>query len=314
MDNLLTYYPDSDEESPRRRSNEVAQTSRPASPGEDSQSNDSDDRDQRRKRQNSDTMFDDDEGGNRSDYSDRSQSQNFVEPPPPQRVVDHSPSPAFRTPASAFPQNSSQLSLVSYGGEEEAFQSDSENTGQKSTPQSEALHEPRPPGRQSQESDEEEEERLIDLALEESKTLFMEQDESSSLDVTPTREDALDSPIGDATDSQSAAAPEFANEDEIQIPSAPDKEVNEDLQNKFEKAFWQKDQGVNLNKAIQSRQDFSNPMSYERFIETFEIDEKGTNFESHLFDPHCISENCFYDKIAELQRKQMEAHTHPTGS
>ncbi|CAI5446403.1 unnamed protein product [Caenorhabditis angaria] len=296
MENLVAYDADSDEDmSPRRRSTE-ATTVQWAKEEEEKKSS------ERRQRRDSD-MYD----FSPTEDSDHSES-NFAEPPPPKRMVDadHSPSPAaFRTPQNAMPHTSSQVSLVSYSGDNEDdigpvkfLLEDSEKT-----PQSE-LHEPKPPARK-EEIDEDEEERLIDLALEESKKALKNQMEDSPGSKTPTpgpsqqgspalpREEIVEHLENDGT--------------EIRIPPPPECEVSERLQATFEAAFHQKNRGVNLNQQMQARQDFSNPMSYERFIEMFEIDEKGTNFSKNIFDPHCFPENCFYDAISEEQRKLMEA-------
>lgn len=95
-------------------------------------------------------------------------------------------------------------------------------------------------------------------------------------------------------------------EEEVRIPPAPKVDVDPDVLRIFEVAFQQKAQGKDLNAQIQNNQQYNNPMSYTSFIERFEIDEKGTNFAKNIFDPHVFPENCYYDKIAEEQKKLTE--------
>ncbi|CAB3401391.1 unnamed protein product [Caenorhabditis bovis] len=298
MNNLVANYADSDDESPRRRSSSMK---------------DDEEVVEERKRRNSEAMFDDDDdddgvrgesakNGNFSSDDD----DEFAEPPPPKRHAD-TPSPGnVRTPQNVMPHTSSQASLVSYSGDNDD-EPEEKRKIEEDTPQ---LSEPKPPARVSQDEDTDEEERLIDLALEESKQAIskMNQALSPAGSDTPARESSVEN--GDLEDKSKAhgdAEPEFAHDDDIRIPAPPEIDVDERLQARFEAAFRQKAMGINLNQQIQSRKDFCNPMSYEQFIDRFDIDEKGTNFPSNIFDPHCIPENCFYDKIGEEQRKLMEA-------
>ncbi|CAI2349569.1 unnamed protein product [Caenorhabditis sp. 36 PRJEB53466] len=285
MNNLVAYDADSDDESPRRRSSDAVNFAKNA--------------EEKRKRRTSDA-YDDDEDVDVSPRSETSDGMTeFVEPPPPKRERDDSASPAaFRTPQMAMPHTSSQASLVSYSGDGD--DDDQEMNGKlnllpESTPASE-LHEPAPPIRQSEDSESDEEQKLIDLAIREGNAAMSRRNE----------QEGAASPADSETPGREMDSMQILEEDtteELRIPPPPDVEVNPAIVARFEHAFRQKAGGTDLNQQIQGNQQYNNPMSYTTFIEAFDIDEKGTNFARNIFDPHCFPENCFYDAIAEEQRK-----------
>uniref|UniRef100_A0A8R1HYC3 Uncharacterized protein n=1 Tax=Caenorhabditis japonica TaxID=281687 RepID=A0A8R1HYC3_CAEJA len=284
MNNLVAYDADSDDESPRRRSSDASKF---AAQHEE----------ERKKR----TRRDSDEYGD--DFSpqeeEEGEERNFVEPPPPKRVSEHSPSPAaFRTPQMGMVNVNSQASLVSYSGEGDDDEDSVIDEKQFSAPPTE-LHEPAPPVRQSMDAESDEEQKLIDLAIKEGNDAMsrMNEDSSPAGSETPIRE--FDSPRHEENQEEHV-------EKELKIPAPPDVEVDPALVSKFQRAFAQKAAGMDLNRHIQGNPQYNNPMSYETFIETFDIDEKGTNFASNIFDPHMFPENCFYNAIAEEQRKLTE--------
>uniref|UniRef100_A0A1I7XG48 Piwi domain-containing protein n=1 Tax=Heterorhabditis bacteriophora TaxID=37862 RepID=A0A1I7XG48_HETBA len=108
---------------------------------------------------------------------------------------------------------------------------------------------------------------------------------------------------------------------EVRIPPAPEQECNPELQKiryfviydldvlqaRFEEHFQKKSVGFDSNGAIQNRKDFLNPSSYNLFVISFSLDEKGTNFRNSIFNPHMFPSNCYYEKIAEEQRKLTES-------
>uniref|UniRef100_A0A1I7UXD3 HCNGP-like protein n=1 Tax=Caenorhabditis tropicalis TaxID=1561998 RepID=A0A1I7UXD3_9PELO len=291
MNNLVDYGPDSDEESPRRRSSEGQSSAQKFKEAHEMMES-------KRKRRSSDAYGDDDE------------AMDFAEPPAPKRHDEHSPSPAaFRTPILGMPHATSTASLVSYSGDGD----DDDDSGEGipkipgSTPLSE-LHEPAPPIRQSRDDvDEDEEQKLIDLAIREGNEAIMRMNHDGSPMDTPGHDSVVDSPFStENVEGTPSHASDSKEDQELRVPPAPNVEVNPELITRFEKAFRQKAQGVDLNQQIQGNPKYNNPMIYTTFIETFNIDEKGTNFAKNIFDPHVFPENCFYNAIAEEQRKLQE--------
>ncbi|KHN82329.1 SAP30-binding protein [Toxocara canis] len=96
---------------------------------------------------------------------------------------------------------------------------------------------------------------------------------------------------------------------EVTLPMSPTEKCSRELELKFEKFFAKKAAGMDLNSSIQTRRDFKNPSIYERLIETFEVDELGSNFNPSVFDPHGFTEDCFYDVISVMQKEVMEKYT-----
>ncbi|CAO4368158.1 unnamed protein product [Caenorhabditis nigoni] len=305
MNNLVDYGADSDEESPRRRSSE-GHSSMTQKFLEHNQRMEKEAA-EKRKRRSSDVYG---ENSDRSD-DDEPTPQEFSEPPPPKRVDYHSPTPALRTPQFGMPHTSSQASLVSYSADGDEEDDDSaEYIPQKVV----EMAEPAPPARKSRNNEEEddEEQKLIDMAIREGNEAIMRmnQNEVSPGD-TPGHDSVVDSPFNEIENLERTprqAAPEGSPnaDDEIRIPPPPNVEVNPGLVALFENAFRQKARGADLNQQIQGNPKYNNPMIYTTFIETFNIDEKGTNFPKNIFDPHVFPENCYYDAIGEEQRKMTE--------
>lgn len=305
MNNLVDYGPDSDEESPRRRSSEGQSSTQKFKEQHEKMM-----LEKQRKRRNSDAYEDDDITDDPID---------FTEPPAPKRIDDHSPSPAaFRTPQIGMPHTASQASLVSYSGDGDDDEDSNElkHTGFSPIPD---LSEPAPPARQSRDDVEsDEEQKMIDRAIKEGNeaVIRMQNDEIKRMNNpsptdTPGHDSVVDSPFSggnlDGTPSHpNSAGTDTSDDQEIRIPPAPDVEVNPKLAAVFENAFRQKAQGADLNKQIQGNPKYNNPMIYATFIDTFDIDEKGTNFPKNIFDPHIFPENCYYDAIGEEQRKGQE--------
>jgi len=48
---------------------------------------------------------------------------------------------------------------------------------------------------------------------------------------------------------------------------------------------------------IKERRDFRNPSLYENLVDSFCIDEKGTNFTSEVFDPKAFQPEDFYTAL-----------------
>ncbi|RCN39333.1 HCNGP-like protein [Ancylostoma caninum] len=301
MNTLADYGDESDEESPRRRSfhlepPEVASSTNSQHNSAHSSKQQRSPEHSPRPRRDSDMMFDDGDAmfdeprrySSFSDRSDRSDGTEFREPPPPKRKVDHSPSPSLPTPTNKLPQVSSAVSLVSYSGgddeKEDAFERAdraAENVSRPASPPS-GMVEPRPPERVSQESDtDDENERLIDMALEDGRNAMKQIEDGGSTGSGGWTPRPYDSPL-----------------------HGVDHEV--DPKEIFYKHFERKAAGIDVNVSVQERKDFQNPSSYEQLILNFGIDEVATLLHPKLLTvnyPRC----CRYEKIAEDQRKHMDS-------
>ncbi|KHJ89231.1 HCNGP-like protein, partial [Oesophagostomum dentatum] len=209
-------------------------------------------------------------------------------------------------------QVSSAVSLVSYSGDDEkedAFERadrDAENVSQPTSPPS-GMVEPRPPERVSQGSDtDDENERLIDMALEDGRNALKQVEDSASTGSGGWTPRPYDSPLHGVDHEVNPKRIDTPPHQEVSIPPAPTEECDPNLLKMFCKHFESKAAGIDVNVSIQERKDFQNPSSYEQLIVNFGIDEVATLLPSESLMvnfPRC----CYYDKIAEDQRKYMES-------
>ena len=64
--------------------------------------------------------------------------------------------------------------------------------------------------------------------------------------------------------------------------------------------------GIDLNKSIQERKDFRNPSIYKKLIDFCNLDEFGTNYPEHLYNPHEWKEEDYHDNLLKAQKKAYE--------
>ncbi|VDM21335.1 unnamed protein product [Hydatigera taeniaeformis] len=95
---------------------------------------------------------------------------------------------------------------------------------------------------------------------------------------------------------------------EVSLPPEPKELCSMQLQNTVENTLrrMQHDIGFDPNSVIQDNKAFRNPSIYKKLISFLDIDEKGTNFSSDVFNPYRWDANSFYDKLAEIQNREVE--------
>lgn len=64
--------------------------------------------------------------------------------------------------------------------------------------------------------------------------------------------------------------------------------------------------GLDMNHVIQQRKDFRNPSIYEKLIQFCSINELGTNYPAHAYDPLRWGKESFYEELARVQKAEME--------
>lgn len=101
--------------------------------------------------------------------------------------------------------------------------------------------------------------------------------------------------------------PLFLPLNNVHLPPEPSTRCSKALQDKV-KALLQKQAalGIDLNKSIQDRKDFRNPSIYKKLIEFCNLDEFGTNYPEHLYNPHEWKEEDYHDNLLKVQRKAYE--------
>lgn len=93
----------------------------------------------------------------------------------------------------------------------------------------------------------------------------------------------------------------------VQLPPEPAGRCSNALQEKIIKLLEKKGRlGIDLNRNVQERKDFRNPSIYDKLVQFCNLDEVGTNYPEHLFNPHEWSEDSYYDNLLKTQKKAYE--------
>ena len=119
--------------------------------------------------------------------------------------------------------------------------------------------------------------------------------------------EVTDEPKSEAEDTEYPSKPLFLPLNHVQLPPEPPGKCSKALQDKVV-ALLQKEQklGLDLNKHLQGRKDFRNPSIYEKLVAICNLDEFGTNFPEHLYNPKEWGEESHYSNLLEAQKKAYE--------
>ncbi|XKL64172.1 hypothetical protein PGB90_004258 [Kerria lacca] len=90
------------------------------------------------------------------------------------------------------------------------------------------------------------------------------------------------------------------------IPPEPSGKCPQEMQDKFSNFFEKVHSGWDLNKHIQNNKAFRNPSIYEKLIEFCNLNELGTNYPPHIYDPFRWGHESFYDELAKVQKTEMD--------
>lgn len=117
----------------------------------------------------------------------------------------------------------------------------------------------------------------------------------------------IDEPKSEAEYDSETLQPLFLPLHNVQLPPEPPGRCSKALQDKVI-ALLQKEEklGLDLNQHLQGRKDFRNPSIYEKLVTALNLDEFGTNFPEHLYDPKEWGEESTYTKLLEAQKKAYE--------
>ncbi|KAI6657594.1 hypothetical protein LOD99_337 [Oopsacas minuta] len=86
----------------------------------------------------------------------------------------------------------------------------------------------------------------------------------------------------------------------VMFPQDPLGRCSNSLQDKVMRAL---EKNLCFNKAVEQDKNFRNPSIYEKMIEFCGIDEYGTNYPTHLFDPSLWRESGGYENLRRLQKE-----------
>ncbi|KAK0410505.1 hypothetical protein QR680_005161 [Steinernema hermaphroditum] len=262
---------------------------------------------ERARRRDSEHFTDEGSNDDDSDYGGRKRARETSGSPAP---LVH---PALKR--LGLPQTTSQVSLVSYGGDEEDdFEREDMRISQEEAVRSPsrsatATAEPKPPrGHDEGDKDDSPEIIVADIDnFEVAKVAWKHEDSSTPQSVGSTEDETIEE--------------RKERENAVRMPSPPLEPCPEHLESVFSKLFEKKFNGIlNPTKQIQERKDFKNPSIYEKFIEFFDLDEIGSNFSKDVYDPHVFDENGpergqgFYDRIREKQSRMEQPRPSTTST
>ena len=140
------------------------------------------------------------------------------------------------------------------------------------------------------------------------------EDSSTTYSSSTLSQQSGDVPLIEITDEQSqepedsdSARPLFLPLSKVQLPPEPTGRCATALQEKIVALLEKKNRlGIDLNKNVQARKDFRNPSIYEKLVQFCNLDEFGTNYPEHLFNPKEWGEESYYDNLLKAQKKAYE--------
>lgn len=91
------------------------------------------------------------------------------------------------------------------------------------------------------------------------------------------------------------------------LPPEPTGKCPQDIQDKITTLYNKmQNEGLDMNKEIQSRKAFRNPSIYEKLIDFCNLNEFGTNYPAEIYDPLKWGKESYYDELAKVQKTEME--------
>lgn len=117
-----------------------------------------------------------------------------------------------------------------------------------------------------------------------------------------------DLPMDLETDEERSRDPiEETDDDDDDLPPEPTGKCAPELQEKISNLFYKvQHEGLDVNKEIQSKKTFRNPSIYEKLIDYCGLNEFGTNYPPHIYDPLRWGKESFYDELAKVQKIEMD--------
>lgn len=91
------------------------------------------------------------------------------------------------------------------------------------------------------------------------------------------------------------------------LPPEPQGRCSKELQDKIARLHEKMEkEDMDMNYLIQKRKDFRNPSIYEKLLQFCNINESGTNYPPHLYDPLRWGKESYYEELGRLQKEDME--------
>lgn len=132
-----------------------------------------------------------------------------------------------------------------------------------------------------------------------------EMNETQTLDSNKVAQNKDAIPVIEVTEDSPSEVPVFLNTRDINLPPDCAVKCSKSLQSKIISLLQKKvGSGVDLNSSLQQRKDLRNPSIYEKLVHFCNLDEFGTNYPEHLYNPKEWTEESFYDNLFKEQRKE----------
>lgn len=131
---------------------------------------------------------------------------------------------------------------------------------------------------------------------------FVKQDDDTSRSYD---ENTNELPVIEVTEDSSCNVSLFLNTQDVLLPPEVTAKCSKTIQNKIVSLLQKKaSSGIDLNSGLQQRKDLRNPSIYEKLVHFCSLDEFGTNYPEHLYNPKEWTEDSFYDNLFKEQRKE----------
>ncbi len=132
---------------------------------------------------------------------------------------------------------------------------------------------------------------------------FTNNDESETITEFSPRMDEL--PAIEVTHYASCNVPIYLDTKDVLLPQEPSTKCSKALQTKIINLLQKRaSSGLDLNASLKQRKDLRNPSIYEKLVQFCNLDEFGTNYPEHLYDPKEWTEESFYDNLFKDQKKE----------
>ncbi|XP_049877022.1 SAP30-binding protein [Pectinophora gossypiella] len=97
------------------------------------------------------------------------------------------------------------------------------------------------------------------------------------------------------------------SQDGVVIPPEPAGKCSKELQETIAKYYSRmQNEGLDVNKLIQSKKNFRNPSIYEKLIQFCDINELDTNYPPEIYDPLRWGKESYFDELARVQKLEMD--------
>ncbi|XP_065342288.1 SAP30-binding protein [Cloeon dipterum] len=93
---------------------------------------------------------------------------------------------------------------------------------------------------------------------------------------------------------------------DVQMPEEPKGKCSEEHVKRVLKQFEKVQNGLDVNAIFQRRKDFRNPSIYEKLLLYCNINELGTNYPPHMYDPTRWGKDSYYEELSKVQKIEMD--------